>query len=68
MEGVTNKLRELEEKCNIKLEDLQKDEAFIDTVLYASQIAIRNSQKEKLTALHNAIANTALSQAPELAA
>ncbi|MCE7698316.1 MAG: hypothetical protein K8E24_005580 [Methanobacterium paludis] len=46
-------------------ENLPKNEMFITTVMHASQIAIRNHQEEKLTALKNAIISSALENAPE---
>ncbi len=53
-------LEKLEKEKKINLEELQKDEAFIDVVLQASQIAMRTSQAEKRIALRNAIVNSAL--------
>lgn len=46
-------------------EKLPENEVFITTVMHASQIAIRNHQKEKLQALKNAVINSALSNVPE---
>ena len=60
MNEVANAVRSLEENQGIKLEDLQGNAGFIDTVLHASQIALRNSQKEKREALKNGIINAAL--------
>jgi hypothetical protein len=65
MEEMGEGLRKLEEKWGINLEELRDDEDFIDTVMYASQIAIRNSQAEKRQALRNAVLNAALPEAPE---
>ena len=45
---------------DFNFDDLSKNEMFITTVMHASQIAIRNHQKEKLNALKNAILNSAL--------
>jgi hypothetical protein len=46
-------------------EKLAEDPAFITVALQASQIALRNHQKEKLDALRNAVINSALPSAPE---
>ena len=59
MEEVGVGLRRLEEEGRAKLEDLRKDSAFIDTVLQATQTAMRNSRREKLEALRNAVLNAA---------
>ncbi len=47
------------------LEDLQADQAFVDTVLHATQVALRNANEEKRAALRNAIANAGLPAAPD---
>jgi hypothetical protein len=59
-DNVGNTLKYLEEKKGISLELLQQDEEFVDIVLQATQIAMRNSQIEKRIALRNAIVNTAI--------
>lgn len=64
MTQVGEKLQELEAK-GIKLEELQKNEEFVSTVMHASQIALRTHQEAKLVALRNAIVNVAKGQAPE---
>lgn len=56
-------LEETEEKFSV--ESLSQNEVFITTVMYATQVAIRSHQEEKLEALRNAVLNTALSNAPE---
>jgi len=62
IESVIEKLRELEEKVEgFRIENLAKNANFITTVTYATIIAIRNHQEEKLEALRNAVLNTALS-------
>lgn len=58
-------LHRLATEKKIDLEELQEDDRFVDTVLQATQIALRNSQQEKREALRNAIMNSALPQAPE---
>ncbi|MFQ5799610.1 MAG: hypothetical protein ACE5H0_13085 [Bacteroidota bacterium] len=67
MEQVGETLRKLEEERGIKLEELQNNPGVIDTVMHASQAALRNSQEEKLRALRNAVLNSALPRAPEQA-
>ncbi len=67
MTEVGEALRDLEENRGVNLEELQSNEEFIDTVLQASQVALRNSQEEKRTALRNAILNAALPNPPEQA-
>jgi|SRR5208283_1732355 len=65
MEDVAESLRKLEAEKSISLEDLQTNEQFITIVMQASQSAIRNHQQEKLSALRNAILNSALPNPPE---
>jgi hypothetical protein len=65
MENVGEALKKMEEKNLRQISDLAQDEAFIDTVMHASQVALRNNQKEKLEALHNAIMNAALPNSPD---
>lgn len=49
----------------VDLTSLQEDAKFLDTVLHATQIAMRNSNKEKRRALRNALLNSALPAAPD---
>ena len=65
MNDVAECLKELEERGELNLEDLQDNETFITTVMQASQAAIRNHQSEKREALRNAVLNAALPHAPE---
>lgn len=65
MNDVADHLKELEERGDLNLEDLQDNETFITTVMQASQAAIRNHQSEKREALRNAVLNAALPHAPE---
>ncbi len=65
MEEVGRFLRDLQEKRQVNLDKLQANDDFIDTVLQATQIALRNSQQEKREALRNALLNAALPSAPE---
>lgn len=65
MSEVAEGLRELEGQRKVSFEDLQKDEAFIDTLLHASQAAMRTHQQEKRAALRNAVLNSALPNPPD---
>ncbi|HXH93791.1 MAG TPA: hypothetical protein VNN25_19585 [Thermoanaerobaculia bacterium] len=64
MEQVAEALRTLEDKRGIPIEELKNNEVFGDTVLQATQIALRTSQDEKRAALRNAAINAALPTAP----
>jgi hypothetical protein len=59
-ENVAEALRQLESRQGIDLTKLQSDEYFISIVMQATTIAMRNHQAEKLTALQNAIVNSAI--------
>lgn len=61
MVDVTERINELGKAGKINIEELQNNNAFIDTLMHASQIAIRNSQEEKIQSLLNATLNTAIS-------
>jgi hypothetical protein len=62
VESIVRELGELEGKFHgFSIEELSKNEVFITTVTYATMIAVRNHQKEKIDALRNAVLNTALS-------
>jgi single-stranded DNA-specific DHH superfamily exonuclease len=66
IESIADGLIELEENFEgFKIENLSRNDMFITTVMYATQVAIRNHQKEKLEALRNAVLNSALPNAPE---
>jgi hypothetical protein len=61
IKSIADGLNELQAKVDgFKIENLANNETFITTVMYASQVAIRNHQKEKLGALRNAVINSAL--------
>ena len=61
LQSVANGLAELEKKVEgFKIESLAKNDVFITTVMYATQVAIRNHQAEKLEALANVVLNSAL--------
>lgn len=54
-------IQELNEKVDgFSIENLHENEMFVTTVIRAYEIAIRNHQIEKLTALKNAIMNSAV--------
>lgn len=63
MHSVSDILSELSER-GIDLDELRKDEGFIDTVFQATHIAIRTHQASKREALRNAIRNTGLDREP----
>jgi hypothetical protein len=61
MNGVAEGLKELEQKvAGFDVEHLKENDQFISTIVSASQIAIKNHQKEKLEALRNAVLNVAV--------
>ena len=65
MNSVADELKTLEDKGRIRVEDLASNDVFIDTMLHASQSALRNSQEEKRRALRNAVLNSALPAPPD---
>lgn len=65
MESIAEGLNKLEEKTGNIVDDLKSDESFIDTVMQASQAALRTSQQEKKDALRNAVLNAALPSHPD---
>ena len=66
MQEIGERLHKLETEGRIRIDDLREDPVFIDTVMMASQAALRTSQAEKKAALRNAILNSALPNAPEV--
>jgi hypothetical protein len=50
--------------AELRLDKLADDPAFVTTLVHATQIASRNHQEEKLSALRNAVVNSALGNAP----
>jgi hypothetical protein len=66
MDSVGEALERLEAKFGNILDDLKSDDAFIDTVMQASQAAIKTSEQEKLEALRNAVLNSAAPSPPDL--
>lgn len=65
MEEVAEALRILEQQNKIIFEELSQNETFINSVLHASQAAMRTNRKEKLKALRNAVVNSALPNSPD---
>ena len=65
MNSVAEGLKALEEKAQLRIDGLASNEVFVDTVLHATQTAIRNSQQEKREALCNAVLNSALPNPPD---
>lgn len=67
MEEVGQRLIKLEESNKIDIDKLSENEIFIDTIIQASYLALKTSDKKKITALKNAITNTALDKSADLA-
>lgn len=65
MNDVTDAINKLVQEKAIDINKLKNNEQFINTILQASTIAIKNYQKEKLEALKNAVLNSALSNSPD---
>ncbi len=66
MLSLAEKLETLEKNVvGFKIENLVNNELFTTTILQALQIAVRNHQKEKIDALHNAVLNTAIGNTPD---
>lgn len=66
IESIARALKELEIQVeDFKIENLRENESFVSAVMYASGVAIRNHQEEKLEALKNAVLNAATTNAPE---
>jgi hypothetical protein len=64
MQSIGEGLQQLEDKQRTLIDDLKTNDAFIDTVMQASQAAVRTSQNEKKEALRNAVLNAALPSPP----
>ncbi len=65
MEEVAEALQKLAGEKKITLDTLKDDPAFIDSVLQATQAAIRSHQQTKRAALRNAVLNSALPGSPD---
>jgi len=58
---IFGRLKQLEERVEgFKIENLAQNENFISILLYATQVAMRTHQREKLDALRNAVINAAI--------
>jgi len=58
---IFTRLKKLEDEIEgFDIENLAKNENFISTLLYATQVAMRTHQKEKLDALRNAVVSSAI--------
>lgn len=62
---IGEKLKELEEKQKINLEELQQNETFIDIVLQTTQLSLKTSEKEKIQLYQNILLNSTLGELPE---
>ncbi len=60
------KLKHLEQKEELDLNELSNNDIFIDVVLQATQLALRTSEKEKIEYFKNAILNTAVNENPQI--
>lgn len=67
MRSVGDAIAELRDSRGVNIEELRNDPDFTDTVLLATQSALRTRETSKQDALRNAILNTALPFAPEAA-
>jgi hypothetical protein len=65
MNEVGQKLKELQEAKKLDLNNFPGNEQFVDTVLQATTYALKTSEESKISALKNAIINTALNEAPD---
>lgn len=65
MNGVADKLSELEQNSGLDIASLRDNEEFISAVMYASTLALRTHNEAKLKSLQNAVANIAKGQAPD---
>ncbi len=65
MENIADGLKRLENEQRCKIEDLGKNDAFTDTIMYATQAAVRTSKDGKRKALQNAVLNSALPNPPD---
>lgn len=66
-QSVGERLQWLEQNRGVDIGSLQKDPAFVDLLLQAQQVAIRNSEADKLDALRAAVENAAIGGGPEQA-
>ncbi|MBD3672776.1 MAG: hypothetical protein HUJ26_04545 [Planctomycetaceae bacterium] len=65
MEEIAGGIRDLEARQQCVMEELSENDAFLDTVLHASQTATRTANVDKRNALRNAVLNAALPNPPD---
>lgn len=65
MEMVADGICQLQQEEKLRVEDLPTNDAFIDTVLQATQAAVRTASESKRAALRNAVLNSALPNSPD---
>jgi hypothetical protein len=66
IESIAQDVKKLQaQNKDFNFEELNQNEIFNTTLFHATQVAIRNHQKEKLDALRSAVLNSALPNAPE---
>jgi hypothetical protein len=65
VENIALGLERLRTGEGLNYDELPRNEAFISTVLHATQAALRSHQQEKLDALRNAVLNSARPGAPD---
>jgi len=58
--GLDERMKNFEKQKLLSFESLKNNDNFIDIVIHAVQIALRNSSREKINALQNAVINSAL--------
>ena len=57
---ITEAVNTLTKQNNLSIEALSSDERFVSVALHSTAIAIKNHQQEKITALANAVVNSAI--------
>ncbi|WP_236979957.1 hypothetical protein [Membranihabitans maritimus] len=65
MDEIAEKLKELESKREIDLDELKENELFIDIVLQATTFALKTAERKKIECFKNAVLNTAIGESPD---
>lgn len=65
MNEIAEKIKMLEEKNLIQINELKDDDQFIDVVIQATAYALKTSEREKIEAFQNAIINTSRGELPD---
>ncbi len=65
MNDLAERIKKLEESGILNISDLTNNEQFTDTIIQATNFALRTSEEEKLNAFKNAVINTALALSPD---